>query len=120
MKVAVASMYATIDTCVGTQLHRSNYLLIIDLDTIEYEVMQNPILVLSGPAAGKLFAQQLLQENVSKVLVNNCSPDLRKSLGLAGIQIVGGINGSVRSAIGQFKEVCIADTIIMSTKEIQE
>lgn len=120
MKVAITSTLSTIDAPVGAKLRSSKYLLIVDLNTMKYEAIPNPIMALSGPAAGKLFAQQLLEINISKVLTNNCSSDIRKSLGRAGIQIIGGMSGSVSSAIKQFKKMCMADTIIMPFEDIQE
>ena len=120
MKIAVVSELSTIDACVGTELRNSKYLLIIDIDTMEYEAMPNPIMALSGPAAGKLFAQQLLEVNVSKVLANNCGSDMLKSLGCTDVQVIDGMCGSVRSVVRQFKELCMTDTIIMPTKESKE
>ncbi len=113
MKVAVTSTLPTIDACVGTKLRGSKYLLIVDIDTMKCEAMSNPFLAVSGPAAGKLFAQQLLEVNISKVLANNCSSDIQKSLSRTGIQVIDGMSGSVISAVKQFKEMCMADTIIM-------
>ena len=120
MKVAVTSALPTIDACIGTKLCGSKYLLIVDLDTMKYEAMSNPIMALSGPAAGKLFAQQLLQEDVSKVLANNCSSDMLKSLDHAGIQIIGGMGGSVRRVVKQFKERCMAEAVVMPVEDIRE
>ena len=120
MKIAVTSTLPTIDACVGTKLRYSKYLLIIDLDTMKYKAMPNPFLAVSGPAAGKLIARQLLELNISKILVNSCNSDIRKSLSGAGIQIIGGMSGSVISAVKQFKEMCMADTIVMPFKDIQE
>lgn len=109
MKIAVPSTLPTLDACIGTQFHRSKYLLIIDLDTMEYEAMVNPLLVLSGPAAGKLFAQQLLEENVRIVLASNCGSNISEFLGTAGIRIIAGMSGSVRRAANQLIEMCMAE-----------
>lgn len=123
MKISVVSELPTLDACIGTHFRCSKYLLIIDLDTMEYEAMPNPVIVLSGPAAGKLFAQQLLQENVRIVLAGSYSSKISKSflkaLGGVGIQIIGGMSGSIRSAVKQFKEICLADTIIMPIEDVQ-
>ncbi len=113
MKIAVVSELPTIDAFIGTNLRSSKYLLIIDTDTMEYEAMPNPIMALGGSAAGKLFTQQLLEVNVSKILVNNCSLDMLKSLGHTGIQVISGLSGSVRSVVNQFKEMCMTETIII-------
>ena len=111
MKIAVASALPTIDACVGTTLRSSKYLLIVDLGTMKYEAMPNPLLAVSGPAAGKLFAQQLLEAGISKILINNCSSGTRRFLGQAAIQIIDGMSGPVDSAVRQFREICMADTI---------
>ena len=120
MKVAVTSTLPTIDASVGTKLRCSKYLLIVDIDTMKYEVMPNPFLAASGSAAGKLVAQQLSEVNVSKVLTNNCGSDVLKSLYRTEIQVISGMSGSVRRVVKQFKEMCMADTIIMPIEDIQE
>ena len=120
MKIAVTSTLPTLDARVGSKLSRSKYLLIIDIDTMEYEAMPNPVMALGGPAAGRLFAQQLLQENVSKVLANNCDSNILKFLGSAGIQIIGGISGSVRRAVKQLKEMGMAETVIIPFESLQD
>ena len=120
MKVAITSTLPTIDACVGTKLRGSKYLLIVDIDTMKYETMPNLFLAVSGSVVGKLFAQQLLEVNVSKVLANNCDSDVLKSLGRTGIQVISGMSGSVQSVVKQFKEMCMADTIIMPIEDIQE
>jgi len=107
MKIAVASTGDTLDACVAPQIQSSKYLLLLDLDTMDYVVMLNPLTMLSGPAAGKMLAQHLLQENIWKVLAENCNSNILKHLGSAGIQIIGGMSGSVRNAVKEFKEMCL-------------
>ena len=113
MKIAIASALPTLDACVATQFHRSKYILIIDLDTMEYKAITNPLLLLSGPATGKLFAQELLEENVEIVLASNCSSNIFKFVGSAGIRIILGMSGPVRRVVEQFKEICLADTSVL-------
>jgi len=122
MKIAVTSTGPTLDDYVSTEFDQSRYLLIIDFDSFEYETMISPIVVDSSSTTGALFAQQLLQEDVSMILTNHISfnvlKSFLKSLRGTGIQIIDGMNGSVRSAVRQFKEMCMADTIVMSSKDI--
>jgi len=120
MKIAVASALPTLDACVATQFHRSKYILIIDLDTMEYKAITNPLLVLSGPATGKLFAQQLSEENVGIVMASNCSSNILRFLGSAGVRIIVGVGGSIRRVVEQFKEMCLADTAVISLEEPEE
>jgi len=122
MKMAVTSTGPTLDDYVSTEFDHGRYLLIIDFDSFEYETMISPIVVDSSSTTGALFAQQLLQEDVSMILTNHISfnvlKSFLKSLRGTGIQIIDGMNGSVRSAVRQFKEMCMADTIVMSSKDI--
>ncbi len=114
MKIAVASALPTLDACVATQFHRSKYILIIDLDTMEYKAITNPLLILGGLATEKLFAQQLSEENVEIVLASNCRSNILRSLGGTGIRIIVGVGGSVRRVVEQFREMCSADTSVIS------
>jgi len=122
MKLAITSTGPTLDDNVSIQFGDSKYLLIVDFDTLKYESMISPVVVDDGPAAGKLLAQQLLQEGVSKILASQINYDVLKSfiesLRGTGIQIVDGINGTGRSAIRQFKEMCRADTVIIPCEDI--
>ncbi len=117
MKIAIASALPTLNACVATQFHRSKYILIIDLDTMEYKAITNPLLLLSGPATGKMFAQQLSEENVEIVMASNCSSNILRFLGSAGVRIIVGVGGSIRRVIEQFKEMCLADTAVISLEE---
>ena len=120
MKIAVASTLPALDACVAGQFHRSKYLLVIDVDTMEYEAMMNPLLLLSGPAAGKLFALQLSEQNVGIVLAGNCNSGILEFLGSVGIRVILGKSGSVRRAVEQFKEMCLADTAVIPFEALQD
>jgi len=106
MKIAVTSTGPTLEHSAEARVSHCRYLLIINLDTMHYEVIQNPIVALRGPAAGKLFLQLLLQNDVHIILAESCGSNMRKIfevLGDAGILIRVGMTGSVRSVIEQFK-----------------
>ncbi len=122
MKIAVTSTGPTLDDYVSTEFDHSRFLLIIDFDTFEYETMISPIVVDSSSTAGELFAQQLLQSDVSIILANHISLSVLKSflesLRGTGIQIIDGMNGSVRSAVRQFKEMCMGDTVVVPSEDI--
>jgi predicted Fe-Mo cluster-binding NifX family protein len=121
MKIAVTSTGPTLDDHVSIEFDQSKYLLIVDFDTLKYEAIY-PILVNGGSAAGRLLAQQLLQENVSKVLASHINFDVLKSflksLRGTGIQIIDGVSGTVRSVVQQFDEICTADTVVIPSKDI--
>jgi predicted Fe-Mo cluster-binding NifX family protein len=124
MKIAVTSTGPTLDDYISTEFDHSRFLLIIEVDTFEYETMISPIVVDSSSTAGELFAQQLLQSDVSMLLANHISLSVLKSflesLRGTGIHIIDGMNGSVRSVVRQFKKMCIADTVVIPSEDIMD
>jgi len=104
MKIAVTSTGPTMEHYVGRQASRCGYLLIIDPDTMQYDALQNPVLALKGPAAGRLFAQLLLQEGVHTILMGGSDPDTLRVLGEANISIRICMTGSVRRVVEQFRD----------------
>lgn len=111
MKIAVTSTGPALDDYVGTKFSCSEYLLIIDLDTMERTAMMNPAMVfmLNGLAAGELLAQQLSQRNVRTVLVGDCSSNILRCLSTGEVEIVVGVSGSVRDVVEEFKEILMPD-----------
>lgn len=120
MKVAIPSNEPRLDAHVEGELCRSKYVLIVDVDTMTYESVANPIESLDTDVAMKVFVQELLQRNVCKVLARECSWDERKYVGLAGIQVIDVLNGTARSVVGQLKAMCMAETTILPVNEILE
>ena len=102
MKIAVTSTGPTLDDQVETRFGRCTYFLIIDTDTMQCEPLENPNMVLGG-GAGIQSAQLMSEKGVAAVLTGNCGPNAFNVFGQAGIQVISGINGPVRSAIEQFK-----------------
>ena len=88
MKIAITSTLSSFDAPVGTKLHQSRYLLIVDIQTMDYKVMINPVMMVSGPAMWKLFTQELLQEDVRIILSGDNEPKVSKLLGYTGIQVI--------------------------------
>lgn len=120
MKVAIPSNEPRLDADVEGELCRGKYVLIVDVNTMTYEPVANPIISLDSDVGMKVLVQELQQRNVSKVLARECSSDVRKCLGLAGIQIIDILKGTARSVVEQLKAMCMAETTILSVKEILE
>lgn len=122
MKIAVASTGPTLDDNVSIEFGHSKYLLILDFDTSRQEAMISPVVMNGDTAAGRLLAQQLLEEDVSKILAGHTNlgglESFVKSLQNAGIQIIDGLRGSVRSVTRQFKEMCMADTVVIPCEDV--
>jgi predicted Fe-Mo cluster-binding NifX family protein/ferredoxin len=102
MKIAVTSTGPTLDDDVEARFGRCGYFLVVDTDTMEYEAIENPNIALGG-GAGIQSAQLMSQKGVAMVLTGNCGPNAFNVFGQAGVQVVVGVSGRVRSAVEQFK-----------------
>jgi len=102
MKIAVTSTGPTLDDNVEARFGRCPYFLIIDTDTMQLEVIENPNTALGG-GAGIQSAQLMSEKGVTTVLTGNCGPNAFNVFGQAGIQVIVGISGPVRNAVEQFK-----------------
>mgnify|MGYP001568381669 CR=1 FL=1 len=122
MRIAVTSTGPTLDDRVSTEFDKSKYLLIVDFETLKYEALVSPVLLGKSSVAGRFLAQQLLQAGVSKVLASHINFNILKSfltsLRGTGIQIIEGMNGTVRSVVQRFDEICMADTVIMPCEQV--
>jgi predicted Fe-Mo cluster-binding NifX family protein/ferredoxin len=102
MKIAVTSTGPTLDDSVEARFGRCAYFLIIDVDTMQYEAIENPNIALGG-GAGIQSAQLMSEKGVTAVLTGNCGPNAFNVFGQAGIQVIVGVSGPVRDAVEQFK-----------------
>jgi predicted Fe-Mo cluster-binding NifX family protein len=102
MKIAVTSTGQKLDDTVEARFGRCAYFLIIEPDTLIFESIPNPNISLGG-GAGIQSAQLMASKGVSIVLTGNCGPNAFRTFGAAGIQVITGVTGRVRDAVGQFK-----------------
>jgi len=102
MKIAVTSTGPTLDDLVEERFGRCPYFLLIDSETLKFEVIPNPNIALGG-GAGIQSAQLMASKNVSTVLTGNCGPNAFRTFGAAGVQIITGVSGRVTDAVEQFK-----------------
>ena len=109
MKIAVTSAGPTLDDMMEARFGRCAYFLIIDLDTMEFEAVENPNIALGG-GAGIQSAQLMAEKGVSTVLTGNCGPNAFQTFGAANIQVITGVSGQVRQAVEQYKSGALSNT----------
>jgi predicted Fe-Mo cluster-binding NifX family protein/ferredoxin len=102
MKIAVTSTGPELESAVEMRFGRCAYFLIIDTDTMQLEALQNPNVTMGG-GAGIQSAQMMAEKGVQTVLTGNCGPNAFQVFGAAGIQVIVGVNGTVREAVETFK-----------------
>jgi predicted Fe-Mo cluster-binding NifX family protein len=69
---------------------------------MDFEVIENPNIE-AAHGAGIQTAQLITSQNVKTVLTGNCGPNAERVLKAAGIEVVTGITGNIKSALSQHK-----------------
>ncbi|MDH7507803.1 MAG: NifB/NifX family molybdenum-iron cluster-binding protein [Methanomassiliicoccales archaeon] len=101
MKICISSTGETLDSEVDDEFGMCEYFIIIDPDTMEYKALLNEAShSLSG--TGAMAAQFVVDQGVDVVLTGFVGPHAKRILKEAGIAIVEGVDGSVRSAIERY------------------
>ena len=97
------SPQGTLEDQVDQRFGRCVYFLVIDSDTMNFEVIENPNQNLGG-GAGIQSAQLMAQHDVKAVLTGNVGPNAWQALSAAGIQVfAGAAGGTVRNAVENWK-----------------
>ena len=100
MKIAVSAMGTDLDSQVDPRFGRCQYFIIVDSDTLELEAVENPNIGLMSKA-GTQSGCMMADRGIQVVLTGNMGPNAFQTLSAAGIQVMAGVNGTVREAIHQ-------------------
>jgi len=109
MKICVSSTADSLDALVDPRFGRCPYFIIVDLDTMQFEVVPN---VASGAmgGAGIQAAQIIVSKGVKVVITGNVGPNAFQALSAAGIKIITGAYGTVREVIEKYKRGDLKET----------
>jgi len=102
MKIAISSTGPDLDSAVDARMGRAAYFVIIETDTMEFTGIENSS-AMAGGGAGIQSAQNLAESGVKTVLTGNCGPNAFQVFGAAGVQVITGVNGTVKEAVEKFK-----------------
>jgi predicted Fe-Mo cluster-binding NifX family protein len=103
MKLAVSATGKDLEAKIDPRFGRAPYFIMVDSETMAYEVVNNSQ-SLNLPQGAGIQAGQMIVKNKADVLITgNCGPKAFQVLQSAGIEIVTGASGSVKDAVMQYK-----------------
>ncbi len=104
MKIAISSKGPDLDAQVDPRFGRAAYIIVVETDTLEYEVIDNSDNLNAFKGAGIQAAAGISEKNARVLLTGFCGPNAFKTLDAAGIKVVNDVTGKVKEAVQVFKD----------------
>lgn len=103
MKIAVTSKGTSLTSEVDPRFGRTQYFLIVDSDTLEFEVVENTQNLNLPQGAGIQSSKKVVDAGAEIVITGNCGPKAFKALNAAGLKIAVEFSGRVIDAVQKCK-----------------
>jgi predicted Fe-Mo cluster-binding NifX family protein len=110
MRIAITSQGTGLDVEVDSRFGRAPYFLVVDTETMAFQIVENAQSLDLPQGAGIQAAQNILPHKPDVVLTGNCGPKAFRILQAAGIKVVIGVKGKIAEAIKDFVEGKYAPT----------
>lgn len=104
MKIAVTSTGNTLDSQIDPRFGRAACILVVDTQTLEFEVIDNAANKNAFKGAGIQAAAAVSNKDAQVLLTGYCGPNAFETLSKAGVKVVNDQNGRVRDAIENFRQ----------------
>jgi len=101
-KICITAEGTNLNAEVDPKFGRARYFLIVDPNSLEFEVIENPNIE-AAHGAGIQTAQLIASKNVGIVLTGNCGPNALRVLQSSGIEVITNISGKVEDALSKYK-----------------
>ncbi len=103
MKIAVTAQDGGLDAKIDPRFGRAACFVVVDPETMEFEVVDNKQNLQAVSGAGVQAAQIVAEHGASAVLTGNCGPNAFRTLKAADIKVFAGASGTVKEAITAYK-----------------
>lgn len=101
MKVAVTATGKDLDSDLDPRFGRARYFIIVDTDTMAYDVKENIQNMDLPQGAGVQAGKTVANAGAEALITGNCGPKAYHVLDAAGIKVITGISGTVRDAVSR-------------------
>ena len=103
MRIAVTSTGNELISDMDPRFGRAKYFVIVDPETLEYEVAENKQNLNLPQGAGIQAAKTVVEQKADVLISGNCGPKAFQVLKAAGVKVVTGAQGRVIDAVTQYK-----------------
>lgn len=110
MKIAISATGDNLDCMVNPLFGRCQYFIIINPDTMDFEAIPNESTIVTG-GAGIQAAQSIAHKDIDGLLTGDIGPNAFQTLSVTGIEVITGVNGTVREAVEQYKSGTLKSTM---------
>jgi len=104
MKIAVTSTGKDLDSPMDPRFGRAAYILLVDPDTMAFEVLDNAENVNAFKGAGIQAAVTISDKKADVLLTGFCGPNAFKTLEAANVKVAGDVSGTVREAVAAYTD----------------
>jgi len=104
MKIAVTSKGTDLDSPVDPRFGRAAYILVVDTETLDHEVLDNKENANALKGAGIQAASMVSEKGAEALLTGYCGPKSFMTLEAAKIRVANDIEGTVEDAVKAFNE----------------
>ena len=102
MKIAISSSGQDLAAQLDPRFGRCRYYLIIETDTMGFEVFDNDNAALGG-GAGIQSAQFIAAKGAKALITGHCGPNAMQTLSAAGVQVYVGQAGTIQGLVDKFQ-----------------
>ncbi|MBW2610282.1 MAG: NifB/NifX family molybdenum-iron cluster-binding protein [Deltaproteobacteria bacterium] len=102
MKIAVTSKGTELDSEIDPRFGRAAYILIVNSDTLDFEVLDNKENINALKGAGIQAATMISDKGAEVLLTGFCGPNAFRTLNAVKIDVVADVNGTIKDAIQDF------------------
>jgi len=103
MKIAVSASGQDLSSKVDPRFGRAPYFLIVDTETMEFQVVDNGKTMGFSHGAGPQAVQQIADYKPRALLTGHCGPNAFRALQAAGIEVVVNVAGTAKEAVERYK-----------------